>query len=296
MANLTIPKSFPKLAGGLLEATILAMLLDAFRKGESSTITVSEIGDATGESDPKVRMALRELYSKGLVSFENFIPGAQINVLRLRNVRFEIDCSAVQAELELDEEGEFGDAGDGKASVNRNERLWDQRTYGRKIIARCQLSEIHEAGGGDGICRYRLTISVRDVGSRIEDEIRRIEDAGPYGTVDEAFAFWDEWADAYQIENAADDLEQAPTTSPISQVEDLIRNGHVKPDGGGIITVRLAPKSFRALGEALDAPDFAIADGYFEAAERNWQIHLDPEGIELEGLEESPSKSEEEAA
>lgn len=293
MANHSFNPNFAKRCGGVLPAVLATIFIKEFMAGSAKAVSLKSLAETTGETVAACQSALWKLSLIGMIHAPEGKSFYDTDIFKISGLKF-LTAVADQAELDLEEE-EFGDAGDGQIQVPRGERFWDERIFSDQIIGRCQLSEVRQEDGGDGICGYRLTISVRDVGVPVSDAIERIIDAGPYGTTGEAFEFWDGWADEYQIATAADYVEEPPT-NPVSQVEDLIRSGILKPDGGGIIGMRLAPRSFRALGELLEIPDHHVAGGSFEASERNWQVFLDPDGIELDGLGESASGESEEAA
>ena len=284
MANVSLSPTIAREAGGAVPGLVLGYLLEKYKVGKATNIKVEDLALSLGESESSIRSALYHLGNRGFVSAPDGTPWSKVSSFKVEKIRA-VCGEADQTELDLDgdNEEEAGDAGDGPVFVSREVRLWDERCLAM-VILRAQVVPVHQSGESDGLLYHKLVITVRDNGDKPQNARTAVDDPQPFQTVELAFAYFDEWADMYEVENRDPEIEtQEAEFEILGSIQSLVDGNHIaKAEGKDFYEVKLAKDAYDLAAIALDIdPDIRTA--FFDAA-RNWSVVLDEEGIALGDL------------
>lgn len=267
--------------GGTIEANIFNLLLEQRLKANDEPVTITEIAETLRERKDTVYDKLAHLEGVGLLNLPSDArEWTDVNAIYVKHIGLSLERRNGNPQKEMDLDHQKVPAVPKSRVTRRKDQVEQSGTVYKATVT--------DEKQGDGTCYYRLVITAQDLSGQEPGEIKvKVEDPMPFGSVAEAFAWWDQWREGLAETNYTASIEVNAQT----QIRSLIERGFLaratEGEHEGYIVIDLAPKSYDALlatfneGQPIENPP-----PYFQTTDDKWHVNRVVGGLELEGFEE----------
>lgn len=268
-----VKKGIRTRAGHLLPSNLMTLLLKCVLDDSEDTITLGVLEELTGESQRTIKAALEEMADSGLLKVPDSFDFDHMNGFRVGMLSIALEISAAektgQAKMDLTLPAANLSSED-QIRAKRRSCMWEKKELGGTMYTATVLDIKQEHG--DGTLYYRLMVVAQDLetynasGRNHQTEVEKVCDPEKFHSIEEAFAWWDEWFAGLPAELAGD--APLPIGEWVAQLEPFQES-----DGSELVSV-----DFDTFSAFLLAKDLGYA-GTLEALEtRRFVISTDESG------------------